>query len=213
MIGTRPDVANALGNVAKYAGKYNNSHWNAAKRILKYMIHSKDRGIHFFGNKAERLTSHADANWGADLDTRRSTTGYLFMLNGGLVSWKSQRQTTVATSSTESEYMAQFAATQEAMWLRELLKGLNYLEPGPTTIYQDNQGAIALARNPVYHSRTKHIDIKYHFIREQLEIECIELCFVGTENMKADMMTKDLPRIKFDRNVKMIIMDHGDDKV
>jgi len=210
MIATRPDVANALGNVAKYSGKYNQSHWNATKRILKYMICTKDYGIKFNGNASSTLYGYADANWGADIDTRRSTTGYLFILNGGLISWKSQRQRTVATSSTESEYMALFAATQESIWLRGLLKGFKHLKEGPTMIFQDNQGCIALARNPVYHSRTKHIDIKYHFIRDQLLLKTIDTKYVKTEDMLADILTKDLPRLKFAKNVKMINMNEED---
>ena len=122
-----------------------------------------------------------DANWAGDLDTRRSTTGYVFFLNGSVISWNSKRQPTVATSSTEVDYMSLYSATQEAIWLRGLLTDLNYCAKIATTIFQDNQGCIALAKDPVYHSRTKHIDIKFHFLREKVASAVIELEFKPTQ--------------------------------
>ena len=152
-------------------------------------------------NKGE-LIGFADANWAGDLDTRRSTTGYVFFLNGGTISWNSKRQPTVATSSTEAEYMSLYSATQEAVWLRNLIKDLEYKTDTATTIFQDNQGCIALAKNPVYHSRTKHIDIKFHFLREKVASEVIALEYKPTEEMIADGLTKALPR---DKHAKFIM--------
>lgn len=208
MTGTRPDIANALGNVSKYCEKYNKSHWVAAKRILKYLKTTKNYGIVLNGMKQSELHGYADANWAADLDTRRSTTGYLFMLNNSLISWKSQRQATVATSSTESEYMSLYSAVQEMVWLRRLLTELSYFKSGPTTIYQDNQGCIALSKNPVFHSRTKHIDIKFHFLREKIKSGELDVPYLPTEQMLADALTKDLPRPKFEIFVEATNMKH-----
>ncbi|OWY94959.1 RxLR effector protein [Phytophthora megakarya] len=123
-------------------------------------------GVMFYGASKGELIGYADANWAGDLDTRRSTTGYVFFLHGSAISWKSKRQPTVATSSTEAEYMSLYSATQETVWLRLLLKDLGYNDQDATLIYQDNQGCIALAKNPVYHARTKHIDIKFHLPRQ-----------------------------------------------
>ena len=120
----------------------------------------------------------------------------MFFLNNSVISWNSKRQPTVATSSTEAEYMSLYSATQEAIWLRLLLKDLKYSDKASTTIYQDNQGCIALAKNPVYHSRTKHIDIKFHFLREKVLEEVITLEYKPTEEMVADGFTKALPRDK-----------------
>ena len=190
---TRPDIAHAVGEVAKYCERYNKSHWTAAKRILKYLKTNQDMSIVFSGFNKGELIGFADANWAGDLDTRRSTTGYVFFLNGSAISWNSKRQPTVATSSTEAEYMSLYSATQEAIWLRCLLKDLQYCAEVATTIFQENQGCIALAKNPVYHSRTKHIDIKFHFLREKVASEVIALEFKPTEEMIADGFTKALP--------------------
>ena len=170
----------------------------------------KDFRLEFSGESHEKLTCYADASWASDLDTRRSTTGYLFKLNGNLISWKSQRQTTVALSSTEAEYMGLCAAVQEAIWLKRLLKELKVYPDATVLIHQDNQGAIALAKNPVFHQRTKHIDIRYHFTREKIEEAEVEICYTSTDKMHADFLTKNLPRAKFERYVMAIklLQDH-----
>ncbi|KAH7472327.1 Retrovirus-related Pol polyprotein from transposon TNT 1-94 [Phytophthora ramorum] len=193
---TRPDIAQAVGEVAKFCERYNKSHWVAAKRILKYLKTTQDLGLVFNGGTKGELIGYADANWAGDLDTRRSTTGYVFFLNGSAISWKSKRQPTVATSSTEAEYMALYNATQEAVWLRQLLLDVGCECVGATTIFQDNQGCIALAKNPAYHSRTKHIDLKYHFLREKVEDKVIVLEYKPTDEMIADGFTKALARPK-----------------
>lgn len=193
---TRPDIAYAVGEVAKFCERYGKAHWAAAKRILKYLKTTLDISIVFDGSSKGELIAYADANWAGDLDTRRSTTGYVFFLNGSAVSWNSKRQPTVATSSTEAEYMSLYSVTQEAIWFRSLLKDMKYGVDSATTIYQDNQGCIALAKNPVYHSRTKHIDIKFHFLREKVEREEITLEYKPTEDMVADGFTKALARDK-----------------
>ena len=120
------------------------------------------------GRAAEQLVGlvgYSDSDWAGDIDTRRSTTGFVFMLSGGAISWSTRLQPTVAMSSTEAEYMAACATVQEAVYLRTLLSSISVQVPGPTTIYEDNQGCIALDSNPVHHKRTKHIDVRYHFVR------------------------------------------------
>ena len=193
---TRPDIAHAVSEAAKFCERYGKSHWAAAKRILKYLKTTQEFSIKFCGASKGELIGFADANWAGNVDTRCSTTGYIFFLNSGVISWNSKRQTTVATSSTESKYMSLYSATQEAIWLRLLLKDLNYTDQEVTTIYQDNQGCIALAKNPVYHARTKHIDIKFHFLREKVDGDVIALEYKPTEEMVADGFTKALPRAK-----------------
>ncbi|POM77343.1 RxLR effector candidate protein [Phytophthora palmivora] len=183
---TRPDIAYA--------------------RVLKYLKTTQDVGLVFNGGIKGELVGYADANWAGDLDTRRSTTGYVFFLNGSAISWKSKRQPTVATSSTEAEYMALYNAIQEAVWLRQLLKDLGYENKGATTIYQDNQGCIALAKNPAYHTRTKHIDIKFHFLREKVESKTVELEYKPTDEMIADGFTKVLARNKHNTFVNGLCM-------
>ena len=113
---TRPDIAHAVGEDAKFCERYNKSHWTAAKRILKYLKTTQDMSIVSSGFNKGELIGFADANWAGDLDTRRSTTGYVFFLNGSAISWNSKLQPTVATSSTEAEYMGLYSTTQEAIW-------------------------------------------------------------------------------------------------
>ena len=204
MLCTRPDIANAVGCVAKYCESYDSTHWIAVKRILRYLKTTSNYSLVFTGNERSKLTCYADASWADDLDTRRSTTGYLFKLNGNLVSWKSQRQTTVALSSTEAEYMSLAAATQEAIWLKRFVNELKIYADEAVLIHQDNQGAIALAKNPVFHQRTKHIDLRYHFIREKIEEKKTEICYTPTSEMQADFLTKNLTRPLFEKHVRSI---------
>lgn len=148
------------------------------------------------------MIGYSDSDYASDLDARKSTTGYIFMLNGGAVTWSSQRQRSVALSTTEAEYMAACAATKEAIWLRQLLSDIDEPISGPTTLYIDNQSAIKLIHNPEFHKRTKHIDIRYHFIREKLKKGEIETQYKSSEQQLADFLMKPLPlpRFKFLRD-------------
>ena len=141
-----------------------------------------------------QIHGYSDSDWAGDEDTRRSTTGYVFFMQHGPISWATKRQPTVALSSTEAEYMALTTACQEALWWRqfeaELQPQLGHLA---TTIQVDNCGAQLLATNAIYHSRTKHIDVRYHFIREQVEARRINLQHVPTQEMRADALTKPIP--------------------
>ena len=187
---TRPDIAFAVRNVAKFTENPTMQHWIAVKRILRYIKGTLDYGIQYRkGN--EQLLGYSDASWANDLDDRKSVSGYIFMLSGGPISWRSKKQTTVALSTAEAEYVALAAAAQEAVWLRSVMKGLNKEIP-PTVIHEDNQSAIAIAKNPQFHSRTKHVDIKYHFVRELVEDGIIQLSYCESGNMMADILTKGL---------------------
>jgi hypothetical protein len=156
-------------------------------------------GITYKATSAE-LLGFCDSDYANDLDTRRSTTGYIFSLSGGAISWKSRRQPTVALSSTEAEYMAAADACKEALWLRRLLNevqtgsGINSDFNKPQTIHIDNNSALDLAKNPKHHDRTKHIDIRYHFIREVIENGQVALQYIPTRENVADIFTKPLPR-------------------
>jgi hypothetical protein len=198
MTSTRPDIAHALGEVARYCEKHTKEHWIAVKRILRYLVGTNHEGIMFNGNEDLQIKAFADANWASDLDTRKSTTGYVFTMCGAAISWRSRRQPTVAASTTEAEYMALFDSVQEAMWLKKMLCETRVMKINEKIkVYQDNQGCILLAKNPVNQQRTKHIDIKYHFVREQLILGTLELEYLSTDCMTADIFTKNLPRIKF----------------
>ena len=140
------------------------------------------------------LTGWSDSDWAGDVDHKRSTTGYCFTLGAGGISWSSKKQPTVALSSTEAEYRAASSTTCEIVWLRRLLEELGCPQTGPTTLRCDNESCIALARNPVFHARLKHIEIQYHFIREKLLDETIDVVYCKTEDNLADLFTKALPQ-------------------
>jgi len=171
-------------------------HMTAAKRVLRFLQATRDHGIKFHGGTDTKpeLVGYCDADWGSDKDTRRSTTGYLFMLSGGSISWSSKLQPTVALSSTEAEYMAVSSAAQEAIFLRRLLDDLGFPQSGPTTIFEDNQGCIYLSENSGLQQRTKHIDLRYYFIRERIENGEVKLVYIRTDKQLADLLTKPLLR-------------------
>lgn len=198
---SRPDIAYAVGVASRYLDNYNETHWRAVKRILRYIKETRSFGLLFQPNDSyvNKLIGFSDADYAADLDMRRSATGYLFVLNNCTVSWSSKRQQTVSLSTTEAEFIAAAEATKEAMWLRKLLSDIGHLYDGPTLLNVDNQSAIKLTRNPEFHRRSKHIDVRYHFICEKLTENVIDTKYVNTENQYADVLTKALTLDKFCR--------------
>jgi hypothetical protein len=209
VIGTRPDLALAVGLVSRYNARPSKAHLLAAQRILHYVRKTSGMQLKFGGRPAgeDILQGYSDADWGSDHDERRSTTGYLFQLFGGTISWSSKRQPTVALSSTEAEYMAATFATQEAMWLRSFLEQLGFKQD-TTVIYEDNQSCIALTNNPVAHARSKHIDIRYHFVRERKADGSINLVYIPTGDMVADTLTKPLPKPQFWKFIELMNMEN-----
>ena len=198
MVGTRPDIAYAVSTLGRFASKPNQQHYSMAKHLLRYLKGAPDTGLCYTkGTGTATFHGYCDADWGGSED-RKSTSGYVFLLNGAPISWSSKRQPTVALSSTEAEYIAATQATKEAIWLRRLFKDLGHPQNEPTTIYEDNQGCIQLAKNPIHHQRTKHIDIQMHFIREKIDSNEVTLTYCGTQDQLADIFTKALPRVKFE---------------
>ena len=195
MLGTRPDIAYAVGLVSSYSTNPSNEHWTAVKRIFRYLAGTKALGI-VYGTSGI-CGGLTDSDWGGSND-RRSTSGYVFLLNGGAISWASRKQSVVALSSMEAEYMGITQAVKEVLWLRTLFRELGALQHGKeiSTIYSDSQGAIALAQNPGFHARSKHIDIQFHFVREHVNTETgsINLLYHPTNDMTADVLTKGLAR-------------------
>ena len=166
-IATRPDIAHAVGAVSKFCSKSIEANLIAVKRIQHYLKGTLNLAIKYQRLESNMLIGYSDADWAGDLDDHHSMTGNLFLMAGGPVNWLSKKQAVVALSTSEAEYIALSSATQEAMWLRKLLiSDLQVTSQEPTVLMEDNQGAISIARNPVAHSRTKHIDIRYHYIRE-----------------------------------------------
>ncbi|KXJ75469.1 hypothetical protein RP20_CCG011674 [Aedes albopictus] len=190
---TRPDIAFAVNAVSSYNSNPGEAHWMAAKRILRYLKGTKDMKLVYSSESEESFHGYSDADWGNDPETRRSVTGYVFKHSGGAVAWSCRRQPTVALSTTEAEYMAIAAAGQEALWWRSFRAELSGLT---TTVEMrcDNRSAMCLAEKEVgYSARTKHIDLRHHFVKEQLEQKTIALQHVPSEGQLADVLTKPVP--------------------
>ncbi len=201
MIATRPDLAYPISVVSQHMARPGSKHWMAVKRIMRYLKKTIDVKL-CLGGFDIVLSGYCDADYAGDMDDRKSTTGYMFKVGLGAVSWNSKRQQTTATSTVEAEYMATSHGTKEAIWLRQLMADVGCAQGEATTIMCDNQGSISLAKNPTHHSRTKHIDVQYHFIREKLDMGVIRLEYCPTEHMVADVLTKGLTR---DRHERLVI--------
>ncbi|PKU64804.1 Retrovirus-related Pol polyprotein from transposon TNT 1-94 [Dendrobium catenatum] len=172
-------------------------HFDNLKRILRYIRGTTHHGVTINGSSLI-LRSYSDSDWAGDQQDRKSTTGYCNFLGETLISWSVKKQTTtIARFSTEAEYRAIAAATTEIIWLRRLLQELDIPQQAPTTLYCDNTSAIALANNPVYHVRTKHIEIDCHFIRECIKNLSITVHHISSKDQLADLFTKSLPISRF----------------
>ena len=164
------------------------------KRIFRYLLGTKKLEL-VYGGESRGIVGYVDAD-GALQEHRRAISGYIFMVDGGAVSWSSKKQELVTLSTTEAEYVTQTHAAKEAVWLCHLLMELFGPMEGPTTLFSDSKSAIALAQDSHYHARTKHIDIRYHFIRYIIEAGTIKLVYCSTDNMTADTLMKALPSVK-----------------
>lgn len=191
MLATRPELGFCISALSKVLANPAKAHWYAGLRVLRYLKGTKDVKLELGGRR--ELIAFSDADWAGDIDDRRSTGGYAFVIGQGAVSWSAKRQPTVALSTLEAEYMAMTQATKEAIWLQGFLRELRYPIP-PIRILGDNQGALATAQNPVYHARTKHIDIQHHFVREAVANGVISVSYVPTAIMAADILTKPISR-------------------
>eukprot|EP00602_Paraphysomonas_sp_CaronLab_P004809 CAMPEP_0185023452 /NCGR_PEP_ID=MMETSP1103-20130426/6129_1 /TAXON_ID=36769 /ORGANISM="Paraphysomonas bandaiensis, Strain Caron Lab Isolate" /LENGTH=1343 /DNA_ID=CAMNT_0027556055 /DNA_START=49 /DNA_END=4080 /DNA_ORIENTATION=+ len=202
---TRPDLAYAVGLLSRFSSCPTYASCKLAIHLLKYLRGTIDEGIRFSGSEFD-LHVFSDSDWAGDRLTRRSTTGYIVFLCAGALAWQSKLQTTVATSSMESEYMAEYAAMQELVWLRGVFKELGLLVAKPTPFFMDSKSAKDLSENPVYHKRSKHIDIKYHWVREHVngKFPTAKLIHVSTDDMAADIFTKALSTKLFSRHEKTI---------
>ena len=175
------------------------AHWIACKRILRYLKGTQDTGLIFRGNNSKEFTieAYSDADWAGDTTDRKSTTGFVIMINDSVVSWLSKKQSTIALSTAEAEYMAISSTTQELMWIRQLLDELMMPLKYPIRLLSDNRAAISISTNDVNHSRTKHIDIRHHYIRDIIKKEYVEIGWIPTDKQLADMLTKPLNKKQF----------------
>ena len=204
-VATRPDIAFAVSALSQFNTNYSQIHWSVAKRVLRYLKGTTNLGLVFESNN-DALKDYVDADWASCLNDRRSYTGFVFVLGSGPVSWDAKKQRTVALSSTESEYMALAEAAKEAIALRGFLEELGFGNLAEVTIYNDNLGAKKLAESPVFHARSKYIDVRHHFVRQTLKENLISIEHVSTEDMGADMLTKGLPGPKYKKCLELLAL-------
>jgi hypothetical protein len=199
-IKTRPDISFAVNRCARYMANPNTTHFRALDRIWKYLNHYENIGILYIATDIIKLTGYTDSDWGGDTITRKSTTGYVFLLGqNNIISWNSMQQKTIALSSCEAEYMALKEAAKESIYLENMIKEftrLLKLDKQKMILFTDSESAMKLGENPDFHKRSKHIDIQYHFVRECIEEQKIILAYIPTKRQLADGFTKGLDNIK-----------------
>jgi hypothetical protein len=207
MLCTRPDIAYAVSVTSRYQKNPGESHWSAVKNILKYLRRTKDMCLIYGGSDEElSVRCYTDASFQTDRDDSRSQSGYVFVMNGGAITWKSSKQKVVAQSITEAEYIAASKAAQEAAWMKKFISDLGIIPSAkdPIEILCDNEGAIAQSKEPRSHHKTKHILRKFHYIRENVESGDICIKKVHTDQNLADPLTKPLSQPKHERHARDI---------
>ena len=197
MLCTRPDICFVVGLVSRYQSNPRREHWKDVKRILRYLKGTMDYHLCYQGSSL-CLVGYSDADRGGDLDQRKSTSGFAFLLNKGAISWCNKKQTCIALSTVEAEFVACSAAVQEAIWLRRFFMNLGIQSSNNVvTVYCNNQAAIVFTKDPKFHSRTKHIDTRYNYIRDIITKREISVQYISTHHMVVDPLTKPIPRDVF----------------
>uniref|UniRef100_A0ACD5XRG8 Uncharacterized protein n=1 Tax=Avena sativa TaxID=4498 RepID=A0ACD5XRG8_AVESA len=198
LVNTRPDIALAVGVASRFMEAPSTHHWAVVKQILRYVRGTLGYGCRYRkGNGEPELIGYSDSDLAGDVNDRKSTSGVVFFLGGSIVTWSSQKQKMVAVSSCEAEYVAAAAATCQGTWLSRLISDLTGQAPAKFQLFVDNKSAIALSKNPVHQDRSKHIDIKFHHIRQCLEEGKLDVDHVRTDGQLADILTKALGRTRF----------------
>ena len=201
---TRPDIVFATQQLSQFMANPTQVHFRAATRILRYLKGCPGKGLLFRRNSPIQILAFSDADWATCIDSRKSVTGYCFFLGSSLVSWKTKKQSTVSRSSSEAEYRALASTTCELQWLTFLLNDLCVSCSKPAVLYCDNQSALHIAANPVFHERTKHLDIDCHIVREKSQTGLMRLLPISSHNQLADIFTKALPPRLFNSNLSKL---------
>lgn len=194
-IWTRPDILYSVTNISQFMENPTDRHWKAALDVVRYTRTTSEVGLEFKDNGTTELVAYADSDWAGDLASGKSVYGYLIFFDGNLVSWKSKKSDTIATSSTTAELEGAHRATTEIIWLRGILEEIGIPQTNPTILHQDNKSAIAVMTSDRNPDRTKHETIRIHFLREKVENGIVRPVYCPTGEMRADMMTKPLGRL------------------
>ena len=187
---TRPDIAFAVNKVCQYLHCPTSEHYSAVKRILRYISGTIDIGLKIVASKSQGISAFSDADWAGCSDDRKSTGGFAIFLGATLISWQAKKQATVSRSSTEAEHKSLANATAEVIWVQSLLDELGVVQSRPPILWCDNIGATYLTANPVFHARTKHIEVDYHFVRERVAQKLLDVRIISTNDQVADGFTK-----------------------
>ena len=199
VIGTRPDITFAATRLSRFNNNPTEEHIKYAKYVLKYLKGTKDLEIKYDGDSDAGLIGYSDSDWGENRDDRHSTSGHIFLMANGAISWTSQRQKTVTLSVGEAEYMELASIGRQAAWLKSLSGEIGFPIKGLIPLCSDNQAVIFLTINPAVKRQTKHINIRHHYIQEQYEEKVVEPFHVAGEENPADLFTKSLPVVKVEK--------------
>lgn len=195
---TRPDLQFSVSLLSRFMAKPTQLHLQAAKRFLRYLRSTINCGIWYKRGGAGEVQVYTDSDFAGDVDSRKSTTGYVFLLNGAAVIWSSKKQSIVTLSTTEAEYVAASACACQAIWFKRILKELGYNIEGSTVIQCDNTSTIKLSKNLVFHGRCKHIGVRFHFLRDLVNEGAMSLEYCSSQEQVADIFTKPLTRERFE---------------
>eukprot|EP00268_Persea_americana_P008859 TRINITY_DN13467_c1_g2_i1.p1 TRINITY_DN13467_c1_g2~~TRINITY_DN13467_c1_g2_i1.p1 ORF type:complete len:401 (+),score=79.48 TRINITY_DN13467_c1_g2_i1:1121-2323(+) len=193
---TRPNLTYAASMLSHFMESPRDAYWEVGKRILRYVKGSQSHGLHYYKNENPSLVGFCDSDWARSVDDCKSTLGYVFNIGSSAVSWSSKKQSVVAILTAEAEYIALAATSCQARWLRWILEELNH-EQGAIKLFCDNKSDISLSKNPVFHGKSEHIKIKYHFIRELAKDKEVEVNYCKSQDQVADLFTKPLKKDLF----------------
>jgi Reverse transcriptase (RNA-dependent DNA polymerase) len=203
---TRPDIAYTVGVLARFNKNPGMTHWKAVKHLFRYLKGTLDLKLTYAPDPTsiDLFISYTDADHGGNPDNGRSTSGYVVKMGTGAISWSSKLQSIVALSTTEAEYVASTSAGQEILWLRNLFSELGYSLSSPSPLWIDSNSALSVAKNPEHHGRMKHLDLRFYWLRDEVEKGTIHIAHLRTDEMPADVLTKPLVRVKHERFVEML---------
>ena len=197
MLGTRPDLAYAIGKLARFSSNPSQDHWDALRRVLTYLKNFPDIRLELVKGASIAPEGYVDADYANDKSNRKSTAGYVFSVSGTAFSWSSKKEPTVATSTMEAEYIALFFGSQQAAWIEQFYKQIGFELQNPIRIHCDSETAIAVAKKEESHKASKHLDVKFHSVRERIANGQINVTFIKSEFNTADVFTKSVPRKTF----------------